>query len=171
MSEPNIASSIGGTGEVAAGDFGSNRRILDTLVGAGDLAQVPANQPHWMAGVPLRRILFPTGDPGFEHLIEASLAGGSIADIVKSRESVAAVEDPLWDSQDPGTADEPWNWGMGNNSFPPPFWGAGFDKPGCLRVGVATVRLARVIGGRFPAPGRAAGVIPRRFALGYATGG
>ena len=119
LSEPNIASSIGGTGEVAAGDFGSNRRILDTLVGAGDLAQVPANQPHWMAGVPLRRILFPTGDPGFEHLIEASLAGGSIADIVKSRESVAAVEDgPLWDSQDPGTADEPWNRGIGNNPFP-----------------------------------------------------
>ena len=126
LSEPNIASSMGGTGEVAAGDFGSNRQILDTLVGAGDLAQVPANQPHWMASVPLRRILFPTGDPGFEHLIEASLAGGSIADIVKSRGTVAAVEGgPLWDSQDPGAADEPWNRGLAKDGAQ-----AGSGRPG-----------------------------------------
>ena len=93
LSELDIATSVGGTGEVAGGDFGANRPILDGLVGAEDLAQPPANQPHWMASVPLERIVFPTGDPGFEHLIEGSLAAGSIADIVESTETVAEAED------------------------------------------------------------------------------
>lgn len=117
LNEPDIAASIGGTGEVAAGDFGSNRQILNGLAGSGDLAQPPASQPHWMASVPLRRILFPTGDPGFEHLIEGSLASGSIADIFESAESVAAVEgDLLWNSQDPEATGNSWNRGIENNA-------------------------------------------------------
>ena len=119
LNEPDIATSLGGTGEIAAGDFGSNRQILDALAGAEDLAQPPPSQPHWVAGVPLRRILFPTGDPGFEHLIEGSLASGSIADIVESADTVQGVEDnPLLDSQDPHAQGYSWDPGIGNDPSP-----------------------------------------------------
>ena len=68
---------------------------LDSTDGAlpaiGDPARPLASQPHWMGSVPLRRILFPTGDPGFEHLLEGSLSSASIADAVGS--PVAAAED------------------------------------------------------------------------------
>ena len=134
LNEPNIATSMGGTGEVAGVDFDANRRILDGLVGADDLAQPPANQPHWMASVPLRRILFPTGDPGFEHLIEGSLAGGSIADIVESTQTVAEAEDgpQLPNNQHPET--------IGTGTWEPriragagPRFGAPPPSPGRLR--------------------------------------
>ena len=87
LTEPNLVPSLG---ETAAGDFGANHHILEGLAGPGDLARPPANQPHWMGSVPLRRILFPTGDPGFEHLLEGSLTSASIADTVES--SVTATE-------------------------------------------------------------------------------
>ena len=61
------------------------------LPAIGDPARPPASQPHWMGSVPLRRILFPTGDPGFEHLLEGALTSASIADTVGS--PVNAVED------------------------------------------------------------------------------
>ena len=119
LNEPDIAASIGGSGEVAAGNFGSNQQILNALAGAEDLAQPPTSQPHWMASVPLREILFPTGDPGLEHLIEGSLASGSIADIFESTESVAAAENsPLGDGQHPEAAGYSWDPGVGNDPLP-----------------------------------------------------
>ena len=119
LTEPNIAASMGGTGEVAGGDFGSNQRILDGLAGAEDLAQLPASRPHWMASVPLPRTLFPTGDPGFEHLIEGSLSIGSIADIFEFTGSAAAAEDgPLQNSQYSEAAGYSWDPGVGSDPGP-----------------------------------------------------
>ena len=91
LTEPNLAPSPGVTGEAAAGDFGANQHVLEGLAGPGDLARPPASQPHWTGSVPLRRILFPTGDPGFEHLLEGALTSAGIADTVGS--PVTAVED------------------------------------------------------------------------------
>ena len=100
LTEPNLAPSPPGAGEAAAGDYGANHRILGGLAGPGDLARPPADQPHWMGSVPLRRILFPTGDPGFEHLLEGSLTSAGIADTVGSSVSAAEDDEQLLHAQD-----------------------------------------------------------------------
>jgi len=92
LSEPTLTSSPGRPGEVAAGGFDANRQLLENLARPGDLARPPPDQPHWITGVPLRRILFPTGDPGFEHLLEGSLATGSVLDVIESMETVGEAE-------------------------------------------------------------------------------
>ena len=56
-----------------------------------------------MASVPPARTLFPTGDPGFEHLVEGSLAALSFFGGVEAAESVAELEaeSQLPDSESP----------------------------------------------------------------------
>lgn len=105
LTQPNLAPSRGGAGEAAAGDFGANRHILESLAGPGDLARPPANQPHWMGSVPLRRILLRTGDPGFEHLLEGSLASAGTADMVESSATTTEAGDQLLNAQDLATPD------------------------------------------------------------------
>ena len=77
------ASFVAGMGEVATADYGANRRIINDLVGAGDYATAPGSRPHWMDGIHFGRVVFPTGDPGFEHLFEGSFAAGNIHGIVE----------------------------------------------------------------------------------------
>ena len=105
LTEPSFAQSLGGTTEAAAGDFGANHQVLAGLAGAGDLARPPASQPHWMGSVPLRKILFPTGDPGFEHLLEGVLTSGGIADTVESSVTAAEDDDELLSARDLASPD------------------------------------------------------------------
>ena len=139
LTEPNLAPSPGGTGEAAAGDFGANHQILEGLAGPGDLARPPANQPHWMGSVPLRRILFPTGDPGFEHLLEGSLTSASIADTVESSVTAAEDDEELLYAQDLAAPDSgflgPPRFGdvpapaHASPLLPGAHWSRGYRKP------------------------------------------
>ena len=119
--------------------LGDNHHVLEGLAGPGDLARPPANQPQWMGSVPLRRILFPSGDPGFEHLLEGSLTSASIADTVESSVTAGEDDEELLNAQDLAAPDSgflgPPRFGdvpapvHASPLLPVAHWSLGYRKP------------------------------------------